>query len=283
MSLYKLGSFKMLLASALCISVIGCSGSISKPAKDGPPIGGPAAFDTIPDAVPRAEPLSKYGNMASYEVYGERYYVLPESKGYKERGRASWYGRKFHGRRTSSGEPYDMYAMTAAHKTLPLPTYVKVTNLANGKQVILRVNDRGPFHNNRIIDLSYSAAMKLDMFSKGTAQVEVEALDPGINHQTGTPVPVPLQTQPVMTSQANKSKDEIQSFYLQAGAFSDQANAHQLKQRIQDAGLRNADIHQIPEDALYRVRLGPYSRKETLEFDKDRLKAMGINSRINSY
>lgn len=130
------------------------------------------------DAVPRAEPLSKYGNPHSYEVFGKRYYTLKSSQDFVQRGIASWYGKKFHGRRTSSGEEYNMYAMTAAHKELPLPSYVQVTNLKNGKQIVVRVNDRGPFHDNRVIDLSYAAATKLGIVKQGTGLVEVRVLDP---------------------------------------------------------------------------------------------------------
>lgn len=124
------------------------------------------------------EPLSRYGNIDSYTVFGKKYYTINTSKGYREIGDASWYGKKFHGRLTSNREPYDMYGISAAHKTLPLPSYVKVTNLKNNKELIVRVNDRGPFHGNRIIDLSYGAAKKLDMVEDGVAKVKVEAIPP---------------------------------------------------------------------------------------------------------
>jgi rare lipoprotein A len=146
------------------------------PAVIAPP---PNNIDTIPDAVPRIEPRSALGNPPSYEQFGRRYYVLASASGFVEQGVASWYGPGFHEKSTSSGEPYDMYAMTAAHKTLPLPTYVRVTNLSNGKSIVVRINDRGPFIANRIIDLSYTAAAKLDMLRDGTALVEVRALTPG--------------------------------------------------------------------------------------------------------
>jgi rare lipoprotein A len=132
----------------------------------------------VPDAIPRAEPRSVYGNPPFYDVFGKRYYVMASSVGYVERGVASWYGPGFHKERTSVGEPYDMYGMTAAHKTLPLPAYVRVTNLQNGRSCVVRVNDRGPFVGNRIIDLSYTAAAKLDMLRDGTAMVEVRSLQP---------------------------------------------------------------------------------------------------------
>lgn len=146
----------------------GCSGTGDKVSE----------LSDIPDAVPKVEPRSKYGNPKSYVVFGKRYYTKADSKGHLERGLASWYGKKFHGRKTSNGERYNMYAMTAAHKTLPLPTYVRVTNLTNGRSTVVRVNDRGPFHGNRIIDLSYSAARKLGIAAKGVEMVEIRAIDP---------------------------------------------------------------------------------------------------------
>ena len=144
--------------------------------RDGPPLKY-VDVSTIPDAVPRYEPLSSFANPASYNVFGKDYKVMKTASGYKAKGLASWYGRKFQDRPTSSGEPYDMFAMTAAHKRLPIPTYVRVTNLSNSKQIIVRVNDRGPFYEDRIIDLSYAAAKKLGITKAGTALVEIEAID----------------------------------------------------------------------------------------------------------
>ena len=163
--------------AACCILIAACGGPRSSVRRDGPPDGPvPANIASIPDAEWRAEPLARYGNPVSYRVDGETYYVSRQRKAYKARGYASWYGRQFHGERTSSGETYDMYKMTAAHKTLPIPAYVRVTNLKNSRSVVLRVNDRGPFVDDRIIDVSYVAAVKLGMISAGTAYVEVEAL-----------------------------------------------------------------------------------------------------------
>jgi len=139
---------------------------------------GPSEGSQVPDAIPKFEPRSQYGNPPFYTVNGHRYTVLPTSNGYVERGVASWYGTEFHGLKTSTGEPYDMFAMTAAHKTLPLPCYARVTNLTNGRSVVVRINDRGPFVDNRIIDLSYSAANRLDMIRHGTTFVQVEVLTP---------------------------------------------------------------------------------------------------------
>ncbi len=146
--------------------------------RDRPPDAPGVDLDTISDAVPRDEPRSRYGNAPEYEAFGRVYRTLASSEGYQEEGVASWYGEEFRGRRTASGELYDPYGMTAAHRTLPLPCYVEVTNLENGRTVVVRVNDRGPFHEDRIIDLSYAAAHRLGMLSKGTARVRVRALQP---------------------------------------------------------------------------------------------------------
>ena len=233
----------VLLAAAIVLSACGRA-----PTVDGPPQGN-VDVTSIPDAVPRVEPRSRYGNPASYSVYGKRYYTLQTSGGYRERGIASWYGTKFHGRRTSSGEPYDMYAMTAAHKTLPLPTYVRVTNLENQRSVVLRVNDRGPFSANRIIDLSYTAAWKLGILSKGTGFVEVVALDP----RAPKPV-IAAQT----TASPGSATERVQ-LYLQTGSFSVRANAEQMKWRMQSVsgGPVNVEPVQIGGRTTYRVRVGP--------------------------
>jgi peptidoglycan lytic transglycosylase len=172
---------RRIAAITVILAAGGCTMIGSRPAtRPGPPARPTSTRDATEDAVPRSEPPSRYGNMESYEQDGRRYRVLETSEGYDERGIASWYGEQFHGRRTSSGETYDMYAMTAAHKTLPIPSYVEVTNLANGRKVILRVNDRGPFHDpdRRIIDVSHAAAVKLGMIGTGTAPVRVRAIEP---------------------------------------------------------------------------------------------------------
>lgn len=145
---------------------------------DGPGDNPPANLASVPDAVPRNEPLHKYANRP-YEVFGKKYVPLASVQPFQQRGTASWYGKKFHGQKTSSGETYDMYKMTAAHPTLPIPSYVRVTNVSNGRSVVVRVNDRGPFHGGRVIDLSYVAAYKLGYVGAGSAQVQVEAVVPG--------------------------------------------------------------------------------------------------------
>ncbi len=213
----------------------------------------------LPDATPRAEPRARLGNPAFYEVYGTRYTVLADSHGYLERGVASWYGPDFHGEHTSTGEPYDMYSMTAAHRTLPLPSYVRVTNLRNGRTVVVRVNDRGPFKSNRIIDMSYAAALKLDMVRDGTTLVEVAAV------QSNDP-PLPPSNPAVL--------------YAQAGAFAVEANATKLRDTLGAQGMRHvsvdADSTHVPP--LYRVRVGPIQTVAEYDAIVTRLKALGVAS-----
>jgi rare lipoprotein A len=182
------------IATAAAAAMAGCFSTRPPPPEAPPPVieTPPAPSPAgIPDAVPKYEPRSRYGNPPSYEVFGKRYYVLSSGVGYIERGVASWYGPGFHKVRTSTGEPYDMYAMTAAHKTLPLPAYVRVTNLQNGRSVVVRVNDRGPFVANRIIDLSYTAAAKLDMLRNGTAMVEIRSIDTSLPPIITAAAPLP--------------------------------------------------------------------------------------------
>ena len=205
-----------ILAVVICIVLTSSCGVVFK--RDGP--GGAVRTGKIGDAVPKAESRSRYGNPESYEVLGKRYYTLKTSHGFQERGIASWYGKKFHGRKTSSGEIYDMYLMTAAHKHLPLPTYVKVANLENGRSAVLKVNDRGPFHENRVIDLSYAAALKLGVAKKGTAFVEVTAINEN---------PSVLTTSAERKSQ--RAIDDV-GLYLQIGAFNERLNAQRLSQRV---------------------------------------------------
>lgn len=173
--------FSKLIIAALILAGLNLSGC-STAKKDSAPKRVPHHLDKVPDAVPKVEPLSKYGNRFknsnTYVALKKRYAVMPTSRNYRAHGQASWYGTKFHGKRTSSGEAYNMYAMTAAHRTLPLPTYARVTNTQNGKSVVVKINDRGPFHKNRIIDLSYVAAHKLGILGKGTGHVEVVSIDP---------------------------------------------------------------------------------------------------------
>ena len=262
---------------------------------DGPP---PRDIDVsnLPNAVPKVEPIRKAGNKSPYTVFGKTYRVLPSSLGYRERGIASWYGNKFHGRKTSNGEIYSMYEMTAAHKSLPIPSYVKVTNLDNGRTVIVRVNDRGPFHGDRIIDLSYAAAKKLDYSNKGTANVEVVAIDPRA-HQANSrqsdlvqknslptssvpkspapknlaePSPVSKQakagiepegatTSALSQSQRTQPQHNLPgNTYLQVGAFNSALAAESLSKRVE--GLSSYPVvvrHQKEPNTLFKVLIGP--------------------------
>ena len=224
----------------------------------------------IPDAVPRVEPRSRYGNPDSYVVRGRRYHVMRSSRGYIERGIASWYGTKFHGRRTSSGEPYDMYKMTAAHRTLPLPTYVRVTNLENGRSVVVKVNDRGPFHENRLIDLSWAAAAKLGILDKGTGLVEVRAIDP--RHPEPRSVRAAPRSGETASGTPHTGKPRL---YLQVGAFASRANAERLLRRL---GLEQAFIAPgySRQRRIYRVRIGPLPSVEQADALARRLDARGI-------
>jgi rare lipoprotein A len=212
----------------------------------------PVDVSQVPDAVPREEPRSRFGNPASYTVNGQTYKVLPECTGYHERGIASWYGMKFHGGRTSDGDTYDMYAMTAANKVVPLPCFVRVTNLKNNRSVIVKVNDRGPFVDNRIIDLSYAAARKLGVVATGTALVDVTAVTPG-----ETPPPL-VATTPAPAPQADSVSGSPQLF-VQVGAFAEQANAERVKQKLGTEGIKPVLIvtASVAEQTLYKVRVGP--------------------------
>jgi rare lipoprotein A len=254
---------RLLLLACFCGWVLaGCSIAGRKPAPPAPEVvlPPPASVESTPDAIPRREPRSAHGNPPFYNVLGKRYVVLGTADGYLERGVASWYGPTFHGENTSSGEKYDMYGMTAAHKTLPLPTYARVTNLKNGKSVVVRINDRGPFVSNRLIDLSYSAAAKLDMLKEGTTLVEVKAIT--------------VEEPDNLTRSAQAPPPAL---YVQAGAFADERNAQRMLDRLHSGGLRSAFLL-APLDGqppLYRVRLGPIS--SVPEFDElaARLKALG--------
>ncbi|MGH8501529.1 MAG: septal ring lytic transglycosylase RlpA family protein [Gammaproteobacteria bacterium] len=231
-----------------------------------PPIPVPPDGGYPPDAVPKVEPKSRHGNPPSYVVAGKRYDVLASSEGFVERGMASWYGPDFHGRRTSSGETYDMYAMTAAHPGLPLPTYVQVTNLENGRKTVVRVNDRGPFHGGRVIDLSYAAARKLGILERGTGLVEVRALDPGA--PAAAPAPS-VENVPVIAAP---------SLFVQVGAFTELRNAEQLRAELLLRQL--GDIHiaseAVADGALYRVRVGPLPSASDADSTAQRLQALGM-------
>ena len=207
---------------------------------DGPGASPPPNLAAIPDAVPRAEPLHRFANRP-YQVFGRDYVPLAAAGPFRQRGVASWYGRRFHGGSTSSGEPYDMYAMSAAHPTLPIPSYARVTHVGNGRSVVVRVNDRGPFHADRVIDLSYAAAWKLGFADAGSALVELEAIVPG----------------------GAVAAAESKGIYLQIGAFAARESAENFRARVvrELAWLSDA-IHVIAGGALYRLQLGPYRSQD---------------------
>lgn len=218
---------------------------------DGPEANPPSNLDAVPDAVPRDEPLHRFANR-TYVALGNTYTPQTVRGTYSEEGLASWYGRRFHGRKTASGEAYDMYAMTAAHPTLPIPSYARVTSLGNGKSVVVRINDRGPFHSNRIIDLSYTAAHKLGFLGRGSSRVRVESIDPTVNEMPG-----------------NVAGDNL---FLQVGAFGQIENARKLLERVQRElalGMERARV--VLAGTLHRVLIGPYASEDAARADRARL------------
>lgn len=256
----------------VALAVAGCSTSTVPPkpedsapepprpgseVSDGAPLRSISSRD-VPDAVPRPDPILSVGNKSPYTVNGETYEVLADHSNYREQGIASWYGTKFDGQKTSNGEIFDLYAATAAHKTLPIPCYVKVTNLNNGRSVIVRVNDRGPFHSDRLIDLSYGAAVKLDYMEHGTAPVEVEVVSvTGVDDRRGTP---------------------LGSYrFLQLGAFGSEASARRLSEEL--SGRVAVPVFVAPVESggnlLYRVRIGPMDSNEALLALQQELEASG--------
>jgi rare lipoprotein A len=254
---------------AVVLLMAGCSLS----SRDSGP-GSPMNFSHLSDAVPKHETRTRAGNPATYVVLGKRYYVMKESTGYVEQGTASWYGNKFHGRKTSNGEIYNMYAMTAAHKTLPIPSYLQVTNLDNGKSVVVRVNDRGPFHGNRLIDLSYAAATKLGYAQNGTGRVALRAVEPGqpINVTTvASAQPAPVIPAPVETPAPGPASNQL---FLQLGSFISLGNAESLRAQLALNNVSQASVQQTEVDSknIYRVRIGPITSFE---------EADGLASRIN--
>lgn len=238
-------------------------------AGDGPGADTPSHLDSIPDAVPQAEPLHKYANRP-YSALGKSYAPLQVTGNYKERGIASWYGKKFHGQKTSIGEVYDMYAMTAAHPTLPIPSYARVTHIASGKSVIVRVNDRGPFLHGRIMDLSYVAAYKLGYINKGSTEVEVESIKVDANASVAVVVETPvIQVVPTVASVttpaipleiAGKPTGKI---YLQLGAFKAQQGAESFMARMSEVSIDSGtSLSLYQKSGLTRVHIGPYLNKD---------------------
>lgn len=244
----------VLLTALVLASCGGKSKTKSGDAQDGPSYSGIRASD-VADAVPREEPLARYGNHSPYEVFGKKYTVMSSSRGYREVGVASWYGSKFHGRRTSSGETYDMHLATAAHKSLPLPTYAEVTNLGNGRSVIVKVNDRGPFKGNRLIDLSYGAALRLGMIGTGTARVEVRAISPS-DYSSGSRVVAAGST----GMMPNTGKADGHGLFLQMGAFRNRDGAESLANELRKDDMVPVSINR--QGGYHKVWLGPYLNED---------------------
>ncbi len=236
---------------------------------DGPGDAPPANLASIPDAVPKREPPHRFANRP-YTVFGASYVPISTGQPYKERGTASWYGKKFHGQKTSSGEPYDMYAMTGAHKTLPIPSYAKVTNLANGRSVVVRINDRGPFHSDRIIDLSYAAAYKLGFASAGSARVEVEAVSP----DEPTQAKAAEAERSAEPSAPSEPKGEPKGVYLQVGAFNSKENAEDLRSRLmRQLGWLADSVQVLSIGSLWRLHVGPYATSDAARAIAQRIEA----------
>ena len=252
--------------SLLSILLIGCQSAPPPTSNEGGFYGGdsgpdgiPKDLDLIPDAIPIAEPKSR-GASKPYTIMGKTYYPLSSSKGFVQRGTASWYGKKFHGKKTANGEVYNMWAMTAAHTVLPLPTYVEVENLNNGRKVVVRVNDRGPFLHGRVIDLSYVAAHKLGIIDQGTGLVEIRAIEPKghiYSDQSGN-----ANVGSVSNSAANASKPPVGNFFVQVAAYSVLENAIRMRQQLSQWGyfqFSDSEKVMVEKGQPYRVRLGPFS------------------------
>jgi len=250
---------------------------------DGPGDNPPTNLDAIPDAVPRLEPLHRFANRP-YVALGQAYTPDTELRSYKEVGTASWYGRRYHGQRTSSGESYDMYGMTAAHRTLPIPSYARVTNVASKRSVVVRINDRGPFHSDRVIDVSYTAAYKLGMLQGGSTQVEVEAIDPRGQSAVVSPATLPRQPEPLAAAAALTPAAQNGGIYVQLGAFGVQENAEQFRGRLKLELAQLADKLQVASvDGMFKVRTGPYSSQaEASQAAAEIRKALNINAMVIS-
>lgn len=246
---------------------------------DGPGENAPPNLEQTPDAVPRAEPLHRFANRR-YEVFGRSYTPIATSRGFRERGIGSWYGRRYHGQKTSSGEVYDMYSMSAAHPTLPIPSYVRVTNVSNGRSVVVRVNDRGPFHSDRVIDLSYTAALKLGYVNAGSTLVEVEGVQPGyVAPVAAAPAAAPA-TAPAATPKpapaeptAAPEPAPARGTFLQLGAFAARDNADAFRARVyRELAWLNDPIHIVPGNGLFRLQVGPYANAEAARGVAERIR-----------
>ena len=259
--------------------VLGISACSSTPPRgggyyqdDGPQSSVPVDVWQVPEPTPKHEARSHYGNKP-YTVFNKTYSPLKDVRGYRERGIASWYGKKYHGKRTSSGEPYDMYALSAAHTTLPLPSYARVRNLSNNRSVVVRVNDRGPFLDNRLIDLSYTAAARLGIIGTGTGLVEVEGLSPD------EPAPKEVRTAHEPPA-AGYTAETAPKLYVQAGAFSHLDNARALRTRLEKGAIQPIEIQstQLEHQLVHRVRIGPLTSVEEGDRVAARVAVLGIDN-----
>ena len=250
---------------------------------DGPGDDAPANLDAIADPIPRLEPLNRAASRP-YSVMGRSYAPMTELVPYRERGMASWYGKRYHGNQTSSGEPYDMYAMTAAHTTLPIPSYARVTNLANERSVIVRINDRGPFLRDRLIDLSYAAAHKLGIVHNGAELVEVEAILPTredvadpqtVEPPIGPDAPSPTAGPPLEAEQHAPSIAVDTGHFLQLAAFSGKDNAERFVERLRgNLTAIGTAVWIVPTGALYRIQTGPYANRAAAELAAQKIETL---------
>jgi rare lipoprotein A len=299
-AVFRARAFGLLVLLALGLLLSGCATTGQDMGTTG------AAGEPKDTPVPKVEPLSRQGNAVSYVVKGKRYHTLRDASGHVEKGMASWYGKRFHGRRTSNGERYDMHAMTAAHKNLPLPSVVKVTNLDNGRSTVVRVNDRGPFHGNRVIDLSYAAATKLDMVQRGSAKVEIQVLDPsgkprleeGLQNifvaasdkarSEAKEVAVAtrlagnrdtLEEAALVAASAKGESSKVAALYLQVGAFGSRANAEQLRRQLVaelEAGVQ-VRTDGASESHPYKVQVGPFKTRDQVDRFSSKLASLGLD------
>ncbi|NML63246.1 septal ring lytic transglycosylase RlpA family protein [Massilia sp. RP-1-19] len=232
---------------------------------DGPGDNPPSNLKDVADAEVRAEPYSKYANR-SYTVFGKTYVPIVNEEAFVQRGVSSWYGKKFHGQRTSSGELYDMYKMTAAHPTLPIPSYARVTNISSGKQVVVRINDRGPFHAGRVIDVSFTAALKLGLLGKGSHEVEVERLLPdGVIN---------------VAAQRRNAPQTANAFYLQLGAYTLAEKAEQARARLRNRAAVRGALEVVKGGSMHRLFSGPFASRDEANEAMRELKAMGLNPMV---
>lgn len=293
-----LKSFQIAIMMIVVAPLSACVSLKSKTDVDGPPVF-PRSVKHIPDAIPKMEAKSKYGNPDTYSVFGKTYRVLENHHGFEQTGMASWYGTKFHGKRTSSGEPYDMYAMTAAHPTLPIPCYAKVTNVQNGKTAIVKINDRGPFKSDRIMDLSYAAAHKLGVYQNGTSRVNIQIIN-SAEWDHDLYLAESKQKQSDYSKhrnyldnnldnnldndfKINNHENDKPGLYLQLAAFKQKSNAHAFAHKMKDL------LHSHPieikladsvEQSTYRVRIGPFNQKQEALAVADLLKNKKLSSKI---